>query len=90
MYTKGANVKALSKIEFNEVANSLRDSYADFARCLYSEACDEGLTEQIYSYMKTTSNCTTDEVLTHLDALLGHPTVRVEIAEKHSCPLVAA
>ena len=79
-----------SKEEFIEVANSLRDSYADFGRCLYSEVCDEGLTEQIYSYMKTTSNCTTDEVLVYLDTLLGSPIVRTEIAKKGSCQLVAA
>ena len=78
-----------SREEFIEVANSLRDSYADFARCLYSEVCDEGLTEQIYRYMKTTSNCTTDEVLVYLDTLLGSPIVRTEIAKKLTSHLVA-
>ena len=79
-----------SKEEFTEVANSLQDSYADFARCLYSEAFDEGLIDPIYNYMKRTSNCTTDEVLIYLDTLLGSPSVRVEIVDNEVRHLAAA
>ena len=79
-----------SKEEFIEVANSLQDSYADFARCLYSEAFDEGLIEPVFNFMTTSSDCTTDEVLIYLDSLLGSPSTRLEIVDSEARQLVAA
>ena len=78
-----------SREKFIEVANSLDDSYADFARCLYSEAYDEGIIEPVFDYMVHSSGCTTDDVLVYLDSLLGSPSTRVEIVDA-ACQVVAA
>lgn len=80
-----------SREQFFEVANSLTDVYPDFARCLYSEAYDEGLLDEIYSFMANNPSCTTDEVLLRLDDLLGNPCTVVGIVqEKRNSHLAVA
>lgn len=78
-----------SKEEFFEVANSLTDVYPDFAWCLYSEALDEGLLDSIYAFMKENAGCSTDEVLHHLDNLLGNPRPLVGIVGENESRQVA-
>ena len=78
----------MKKEEFIKVANSLHDAYTDFARCLYSEAYAEGLTEQIYSFIKKNPGSSTDEVLLYLDDLLGNPRPIVRVTDSVQAKLV--
>ena len=80
----------MNREKFIEVANSLHDVYPDFARCLYSEVYDEGLTEPIYSFMKKNPDSSTDEVLFYLDDLLGNPRPIVRVTDSVQAKLVAA
>ena len=69
----------ISKDKFISAADSLYDSYAEFGRCLYSEAAAEGLTDSIYKFMITHNGSSTEEVLTYLDNALGNPRPVVKI-----------
>ena len=77
----------LSKNEFFKVASAVDGAYDDFIFGTYFEAKQEGILNEVFDFVKSNSNATTDDVCEFMSQLEGNrqvysvaPSMQLQVA----------